>query len=256
MAHKARIGELFVVVVILLVGITCRHPVETTGTAQLGEGTAIERRPTTVENSDCSAQTGAQDITDLEKWFTSVVREGNCPPALRSDRVSAIRRAQRAGSGLPWESNAESCDPFRPESISYVNSFGTRAVPFLVRQLPDEGLTEWAFCYPLSSYLPWQDGEAWLVGEIAAYYIEVVLRDNLYFTRSGRLRYVSEAEMLTIDGRRESLRSAARSYLDWYSRCFDDVKEMVICEAGDLPVVKWDYDLSAGPSFERVSRRE
>jgi len=80
-----------------------------------------------------------------------------------------------------------------------------------------------------------------MVGKIACFLIEAVLREDPYFTWSWRFLYDSPAAVSEIEAEKHALYQAASAYEQWFDKCFDEQACRVTCWPEELPVVKWDY---------------
>jgi hypothetical protein len=126
---------------------------------------------------------------------------------------------------------------------------GPAVLPDLIEHVGDHRWTPQCFHYPLSSGM---DLTGMKVGELACYMFEAILRENPYFTRSGRFLYVPPTDMSKTGRDQYALDQAATAYQRWYDRCFEEESGTVICPADDLPSVKWDYDSAAWPTLLRI----
>jgi hypothetical protein len=78
-----------------------------------------------------------------------------------------------------------------------------------------------------------------LVGEIACYLIEAIIRHDPYFTRTGLL-LTNKADITTWAGRQQALIEAADEYERWYLKCFDQSNNSIVCDEADRPTISWD----------------
>ncbi|HNQ22436.1 MAG TPA: hypothetical protein PKK06_05015 [Phycisphaerae bacterium] len=137
----------------------------------------------------------------------------------------------------------------RPDHIALCLAAGPQAIPELIKRLHDRRTTPWAFQYPLSSF---DGGPGMRVGEIACYMLEAILRQNPYFTSTGRLLYTSVDGSRAGDERDAALLQAADAYSLWYEQCFDEASGRITCPPEQLPTVAWDYDWEAWPALVRL----
>lgn len=228
--------------------------------------------------NDATAQSGVRDPDGLDlpadpnsrlmdclhSWSDRILikHERNVP--LRSFMDHALLSAMPRGNrylNVPLEHRAHA---FSPAELAFVASASQKAIPLLVDLVSNETMTPWSFSYPPSSHI---DPRRWMVGEIACYMIEVALRDDIYFTRTGFPGRCGEPDVSAYpqcgewdtgtwdkpsECRKNTLRLMANEYRRWYARCFDQEKLIIICSERDLPSVPWNYDPTASDAYLRL----
>jgi hypothetical protein len=126
---------------------------------------------------------------------------------------------------------------------------GQAVIPDLIQHVRDRRETRRYWAYPLRSGVELTPK---MMGEVACYMIEAILRQNPYFTTTGHLRYRHPADSEPDLPQSDALDQTATAYEAWYRRCFDADKGTIRCPPKDLPVVNWEYDWEAWPRLQHL----
>ncbi|HVP13724.1 MAG TPA: hypothetical protein VMV94_21290 [Phycisphaerae bacterium] len=146
--------------------------------------------------------------------------------------------------------NFEGLQDLSERDIALFIDTGPAVIPELMKHVHDHRLTTRYLHYPLHTGVY---SERKMVGEVACYLIEAVLRQNPYFSTTGKLLYACPACANYPEMRRHALDQAASAYLEWYSVHPDLATKGFFSPPDTLPVVNWEYDWQAWPRLERAT---
>ena len=178
------------------------------------------------------------------------------PDFTRTDgsELPAERRApdpvvgDRADAHEVWCYNSYYSDPIHEQEILLVVEAGRDIIPDLIPLLRDGRWSKKLYYWPYSSWSGFglcNFCKAPPVAWWACYLIEAVLRNEPYFTRSGRLAGLLAGDYSDAP-RPDALDAAIAAYEEWFARCYDPTTRQWLCPEDDLPVVDWDYDAYPG----------
>ncbi len=196
--------------------------------------------PSASGNSPTTSGTQEVAAPGVAAWFRDVVL---AQVGERHERVIEIDH-YLALQGMAREDVDELIPPDGLESLAWSDLFGPYETLFvcrvgppaaieLVKHVRDEHVIDGSvFQHPSSSYV-WC-AENMLVGEIACYLIEAILREDPNFTMGFRPRYEPPCA-----SRRDALLRAAAEYESWVERCIDAETGAITCPDEDRPDVDW-----------------
>lgn len=252
--HQSRCGGAAFLLVMMTTGgnsISCqRH--HAVGTMSEGGG----RQASMTVQGATRTSTGPFDEWErrVDDWINVILLGGESERA--PVRRFVTREVLREGGSRAFRLSDiwfdRACTGLSTPEIALMVTAGPRVIGMFIQHVRDDRVAPLAFHYPLSSFV---DLETKMVGEVACYMIEAILRENLYFTRSGRLTYATPPDLSDMERRCLSLSQAASAYEAWFARCYDDTRKAVVCDPDDLPYVEWDYDLTAGPGYLNMIER-
>ena len=123
------------------------------------------------------------------------------------------------------------------EDITIFIKAGHAVIAELMRHIRDHRSSPWRFHFAPSSGPP--NHQNMMIGELACYMIEAILRVNPWFTTTGRLDYLPSDNVSDSENGQTVLHQAATAYEQWYDKCFDENTMSVTCSEDGLPLVGW-----------------
>jgi hypothetical protein len=180
----------------------------------------------------------------VRAWIDEVLLEQayKDPPSLRKYIALEARGGVMLSNVYLEADDYYPCHGLTEQEIDFLVAVGPKAIPDLMTLVRDDRPTNIHFTNLVARpSLPNQrpTGPLMLVGEVACFLIEAILRDGPCFTRTGRLLSAT-ADISTLEGQQHALAEAAAAYENWFTQCFDRATNAIVCD--DLPRVHWDYD--------------
>jgi hypothetical protein len=161
-----------------------------------------------------------------------------------------LAEARDEGPNLPIPTDWTGLQVLTEQEVDMFIEAGVAIIPELMKHVHDRRLTKRYLHFPLYMGVY---SEPKMVGEIACYLIEAVLRANPYFSTTGRLLYPCSTCSDSSEVRRHALDQAADAYEEWFRQRPDIATTGFYSPPEEMPVVQWDYDWQAWPRLQRAT---
>lgn len=197
-------------------------------------------------------ETAAYDA-QVRRWIADIVvgRKQGVPVRTYVQPESLATRVKLVPTEVnqPFFDFDENCFCFSLTEVAFVIGAGYDVIPDLLELVDNVNQTPWFYHHPASSKLV-NDGR--LVGEIACYLIEAILRENPYFSWTANLQRKAKVGDPDASDRLLALKEAGAAYKEWYKTACKREAGGVICDMRNLPKVAWE--LTIDPKWSPVKR--